>query len=668
MAFTTGEADSSSLPLGVGFALLLKKDLARLSRSRPMLNLKLERPYKDDAGVRLPILEDIAPDGSRVYETPVDPQQSLADRLRRIFAERGHDFFDRNESQLTDIAAPEKEEDKEEESAQDKSVGPMTVDELNKMRFELLNHLFTAYGEMTLARDLLDTLLNTSSSSIAATSTAAILAGLGVAPTAAPPSSPKLSSTTVSKPASIVSVQAFDAQLTIGGKDEALRSASAVFKTAAGSMERARIRGERYWVNALKVRRANWGLSPAPLPFGAPTGKGADKTSKDFLISYGLEEASAMFRRRAVARMPIYEQPSEPMIFPHRQKTRMSISVSNVDPPSKKLLSINTMSTMDDGSVDFALRAAQREVVEHEIFSNLVKEAGSLPTSTARVSERLIVIEAAKGLELRFDLLDDDAIPLHPPNVSSAKCDLIYHMLQALLLRRHAYLKHVRLSGAGVFRRSDAPEARPPPLILRPIIDLLQYEVFCERVRSEMVAASSGLRTAGIEAILRFVTVGGTGQGLMAFLSDAEQNAVGGQALLRIDKRHTVRLTFRSPQSLTAHLSQATLSISSIPQLRQMLADEIEGCLLRRFCELGQELCESVGGTWFTDQSLALGRWDGCVLNFRVFITDCSIRCSASSLTKAGPKEGDAMNYSADLGIPLLTWVAHTIRDALDVS
>ena len=68
-----------------------------------------------------------------------------------------------------------------------------------------------------------------------------------------------------------------------------------------------------------------------------------------------------------------------------------------------------------------ALRAAQREVVEHEIFSYLVKEAGYLPTSAARVSERLIVIEAAKGVELRFELIDDDAIPSQPAVVSSAK-------------------------------------------------------------------------------------------------------------------------------------------------------------------------------------------------------------------------------------------------------
>lgn len=103
-----------------------------------------------------------------------------------------------------------------------------------------------------------------------------------------------LSASTVSKPPPIVSVQTFNAQLSIGGKDEALRKASKLFRTAAESMGRSRTRGEKYWVDALRARRANWGLSPAPLPLGSAMGKGADKTSKDFVISYGLEGCACL--------------------------------------------------------------------------------------------------------------------------------------------------------------------------------------------------------------------------------------------------------------------------------------------------------------------------------------------------------------------------------------
>jgi mediator of RNA polymerase II transcription subunit 17 len=125
-----------------------------------------------------------------------------------------------------------------------------------------------------------------------------------------------LSASIVSKPPPIVSVQAFDAQLTIGSKDEALRKAADVFKTAASGMERTRVKDEKYWVDALKVRRCNWGLVPAPLPFGAPTGKGADKTSKDFLISYGLEECLSSFLFHFVETSPLIPEPSSCLIPP----------------------------------------------------------------------------------------------------------------------------------------------------------------------------------------------------------------------------------------------------------------------------------------------------------------------------------------------------------------
>lgn len=141
----------------------------------------------------------------------------------------------------------------------------------------LIWHSSIALGEMTQARDLLSLLLSSTPSE-----------QISTAPSL-PPSA--LTATVVTKPSAISSVEVFNAQLTIGGKDEALRKAANVFKQAATRLEKSREKSENYWADALKIRRANWGLIPAPLPFGAAAaGKGADKTSKDFLISFGLEE------------------------------------------------------------------------------------------------------------------------------------------------------------------------------------------------------------------------------------------------------------------------------------------------------------------------------------------------------------------------------------------
>lgn len=105
--------------------------------------LKLERPYKDDAGNRLPVLLDIAPDGTRVYEPEQDPQKSLAERLRRVFAERGVDFFDRNNAQLPAPAAVQDDSETPPDDAPepDAAPGPMTPEDLYKMRVEVLPQL-----------------------------------------------------------------------------------------------------------------------------------------------------------------------------------------------------------------------------------------------------------------------------------------------------------------------------------------------------------------------------------------------------------------------------------------------------------------------------------------------------------------------------------------------
>ena len=57
-------------------------------------------------------------------------------------------------------------------------------------------------------------------------------------------------------------------------------------------------------------------------------------------------------------------------------------------------------------NLDSALKISQLEIIDQEIFSLLVKEAGNLPTASARVSERLLVIDAAQGLSLTFELVE----------------------------------------------------------------------------------------------------------------------------------------------------------------------------------------------------------------------------------------------------------------------
>jgi hypothetical protein len=59
----------------------------------------------------------------------------------------------------------------------------------------------------------------------------------------------------------------------------------------------------------------------------------------------------------------------------------------------------------DGDPLQATLREAQREVLEQEIFSLLIRDASVLPTSSVRVAERLLVVEATQDTEIRFELV-----------------------------------------------------------------------------------------------------------------------------------------------------------------------------------------------------------------------------------------------------------------------
>ncbi|KAI0081763.1 hypothetical protein K474DRAFT_1635087 [Panus rudis PR-1116 ss-1] len=630
------------------------------------LKLSLEKPYRDDNGNPIPVLYDITPEGQQIFEERGDLTAKIGKNLHRIFLERGHDFFEKGieNSRIPSSEGDDVDADNEKEDTA--AAQTMSPEELFRMRMEIIPQLHIALGEMSQARDLLSLLLQSTGSA------SQILTQSSQPPPPPPNNLPpgSLTATIVSKPPPIQSVQAFNAQLVIGSKDLALRKASNLFKTAADNMERGRTRSERYWVDALKMRRNNWSLIPAPLPPGSATGKGADKTSKDFLISYGLEESPAIFKRRAIARIPTLESNSAPLEFPLRQHIVLQVSILESTGGIKRTAS-NHIKLVNDDVIEESLRAAQSEVVQQEIFSLLIKEASNLPTASARVSERLIAIEAAQETELRLELVDRDSVHENSTNEDedSAACEIIFAALHLLLLRAHSHSKMRRLGRVGVIRQQSGAQEPIPPL-LQPIVDMLQYQSFCRRVRHEIEQMTKALHAAGIPTKSYFQTAGESGEQLVSLLQGNNAIRVGGQCLLRTDERHTMRFTFTSPSSLFAHLPHATLFIASITQLWQLLVDEITSCLLVRIREIGGELCEFVKGDWVMDTltGRCLGRWEGHAMVFNVtFTEDRVLTCEASSIEKSNKGSGARSEIYSSMHPQgsLLDWVRQRIEDVL---
>lgn len=115
--------------------------------------------------------------------------------------------------------------------------------------------------------------------------------------------------------------------------------------------------------------------------------------------------APAVFRRRAIGRMPAFDTTSAALEYPLRQFAHLQVSLIMEQPDGTKRVTQNRCRAVDEESLEGSLKAAQAEVVQQEIFSVLIKEASNLSTATARVSERLIALEAAQGVELRFELV-----------------------------------------------------------------------------------------------------------------------------------------------------------------------------------------------------------------------------------------------------------------------
>ena len=155
--------------------------------------------------------------------------------------------------------------------------------------------------------------------------------------------------------------------------------------------------------------------------------------------------------------------------------------------------------------------------------------------------------------------------------------------------------------------------------------------------------------------------------------------------------RQTLRLTFLSPSSLIAHLPQATLPITSVPQLSQLLSDEVEKCLLSKLCESGSQYSERFGGTWFVDMvsGKTIGRWEGCIVsvwsrmlnatcdmltrshrNFSVSFADDFAVCSSAYRIGRGSENqmSHVDTYSPHQPMSLISWQLGILEKILAVS
>jgi mediator of RNA polymerase II transcription subunit 17 len=245
--------------------------------------------------------------------------------------------------------------------------------------------------------------------------------------------------------------------------------------------------------------------------------------------------------------MPTVGNMLQQLVFPFHQHTRLRTSLTFANGSRTNYSTFTVPSCLDNADLNASLRNAQVEITNQEIFSLLVSEAGNLPTASVQVAERLIIVNAAQSLDLTFELVrysfnftelrsdstctQIDNTPSSTVNADDGEnlCELIYHVLHVLLLRKHS-------TQTDKFPYSSKSVDRVPS-ILQPIIDVLQYQVFCQRILSEIQRSVNALNDACIPSTLSFTAVGESGERLVALLTGEGDRSVGGEAVIRIDNR-----------------------------------------------------------------------------------------------------------------------------------
>ncbi|PVG03680.1 hypothetical protein CPB86DRAFT_694910 [Serendipita vermifera] len=586
------------------------------------IRLSLEKPYKDNAGVPLKKLLDISNDEEFIYEQPKSTDEQLGTRLQRIFDERGNSIWEEYTTEWLEEAedaqepseedGDEEDEDENQEEQENVKKKPMNVDELAALRTEVVPTLISqvlidinpfsrqALNELMISRDVLGVYLKTAMPTAAPE---------GITPELNSLPSQALASTTITKPGPISSIQAFNTQLAVGGKDEALRKSAAAFKTASVSMRRALASGERYWTDALKARNANWVLTTAPLPFGSMTRRSTDNNAMDIRILYGLENSPPEVRLPAMVWLNT-EDGTGPIAQGARKPTRLIISIAAQEDDGSKRVSRSTFIpsnvSKEDEKVEDVLEDLQREAVDREIFKDLLGNVISLTTAPAWVREQTISVEISGTHTLSFEMvqendLDPSPLPNSDPAVN-AVCDAIYHALRLILLRVHLFGLGYRNAVLG---KQNAPIR---PLLLQGIVELFQYYLFVTKLEGHLNNLVDGLKRSGVDVYMRFNRLGETAEELIALLAHApspdgqKKKSLGGEVLLRIAQRQTLRFTLFAPSSLTAYLSQSICTIHSMAQFDELLRYEVNRAILQRVHDIGRErTMGSSRDSWYVD-------------------------------------------------------------------
>ncbi|KAF8760145.1 Subunit 17 of Mediator complex [Rhizoctonia solani] len=653
------------------------------------VKLSLEPPYRDDNGKPIPDLRDITQDGQLVFEEwETSPSAALGPQLKRLhelITSRKREFRSITETRVLANGAGivDSESNGQAEPTGDDQASlssALNPESLNQLRKDMTQRLEEAQYSMNAALDMLNCLLaiNNLSANVATSTNCA--SSSDPCPIYHCPTPPQ------------ASVAVMNTQIGITTRDAGIRKAAGILRHAALStaeeIERAGRSGTGgvaqgrhdtgYWATALRLRQACWALLPAALPPGSGS-KGSNRTSKDILLGFALEGSPPPYRRLAHGIIPTNntqqknqandDKPPPLLLFPSYKTAGCGYGVS---------CSTGTRTGSTGQTLNNLMRDAQQEVIEHEIFQEaslqITTQADNLNRVTqilaqarfagiliSQLSATLIELDVTQEMSLLFErvAMDEEDLDEEVTVTNPSEADVVTCMLIRQILVYHA--------------RANAPAAiRKQVPILGPIVSLLRYRTMVQRVDLELKKILSGMGRAGIDATLTMKRVNEPGHIFVESLSrfvdtqgEAFQStlhhrldqslALSGEALLRIEDKHLIQVTFQSPTSLKLHVVQSQITVHDHGQLGSFLRTDVAGRIVQFVQEVGKEFLKS------------LTNWTGSVASgkgrFQLEIQENGrIKCEAT--VESQSKQTVSQFEHAPRGTSLKSWVLSVMAGA----
>ncbi|QRW16088.1 BAG domain protein [Rhizoctonia solani] len=597
------------------------------------VKLSLEPPYRDDNGKPIPDLRDITQDGQLVFEEKQSPSAALGPQLKRLhelITSRKREFRSITETRVLANGAGIVDSERAsgtywrrpsifEFSSKPRKSQPTSERYDTTFRGGAIQHersfgyaqLFARYKQPFCKRRYFykyepdrwncriwigDYYPDCASSS-------------DLAPSIIAPTPPQ------------ASVAVMNTQIGITTRDAGIRKAAGILRHAALStaeeIERAGRSGTGgvaqgrhdtgYWATALRLRQACWALLPAALPPGSGS-KGSNRTSKDILLGFALEGCTPPpYRRLAHGIIPTNntqqknqandDKPPPLLLFPQLQNRRLRVSLRingkkyscPIDSQTGSPAPPGTRTGSTGQTLNNLMRDAQQEVIEHEIFQEATQArfAGIL---ISQLSATLIELDVTQEMSLLFERvamdeedLDEEVTVTNPSEADVVTCMLIRQILVVLLARAH---RGALLDGMSASSTTPAPNA---PAAIRKQVPIL----------------------GPIVSLLRYHTQGEAFQSTLHHRLD-QSLALSGEALLRIEDKHLIQVTFQSPTSLKLHVVQSQITVHDHGQLGSFLRTDVAGRIVQFVQEVGKEFLKEpnkldrISGeydrSWFVDR------------------------------------------------------------------